>query len=226
MVFVSMSCDELLSRTAAYQVEYPNSRRQRRNRRSGLQPSQEYLNAYRTPLQSLDRRGLVGQASHRGSETDLTSGTPNPTNDFHITTEYDNPSERNDRDTNGLAANPPSIADLARWQMEQMEDDLLRSDSDDSESDDDPAEVSAHSRRRRDLQRRVRDMEQQQQDPSRRRAAGSSAVPPALPGSRPLEPRSGPNTALTQDPDLLRPHARFFIERAKSTVSIKFDPPP
>ncbi|PLN76642.1 hypothetical protein BDW42DRAFT_178289 [Aspergillus taichungensis] len=231
MVFVSMSCDELLSRTAAYQVEYPNSRRQRRNRRSGLQPSQEYLNAYRTPLQSLDRRGLAGQASHRDSETDLTSGTPHLTNDFHITTEYDNPSERNDRDTNGLTANPPSIADLARWQMEQMEDDLLGSDSDDSESDDDdPAEVSAHSRRRRDLQRRVRAMEQQQQqqqqDASRRRAAGSSTVPPALPGSRPQEPRSGPNTALMQDPDLLRPHARFFIERAKSTVSIKFDPPP
>lgn len=224
MVFVSMSCDELLSRTAAYQVEYPNPRRQRRNRRSGLQPSQEYLNAYRTPLQTLERRGLAGQGSHRDSETDLTSA-PNPTNDFHITTEYDNPSERNDRDTNGLAANPPSIADLARWQMEQMEDDLLGSDSDDSESDDDPAEVSAYSRRRRDLQRRVRAMEQQQ-DLSRRRAAGSSAVPPTLPGSRPLEPRSGPNTALMQDPDLLRPHARFFIERAKSTVSIKFDPPP
>lgn len=57
-----------------------------------------------------------------------------------------------------------------------------------------------------------RGLERRRRIPNRAELAASSAPPE----SRPLGPSS---------PPVLKPHARFSIERAKSMVSIKFDPP-
>ncbi|OOQ87643.1 hypothetical protein PEBR_15942 [Penicillium brasilianum] len=211
MVFVSMTSDELLARTAQYQIQYSSPRRRRRNRRSGLQPSQEYLNSYRSPLQSLDRTVLMGAASHSASESENANRNVNdPQADFRITTEYDEYPEdnlfmeREDEDR-------PSVAELEQVQ----EDDDLCSESEDSISEDedlDDANMSNVHRRRIELQRL--------QSAQRRRPA--SLVNPIPPPSSAPAGSSGTSPPF----EVLKPHARFFIEREKSMVSIKFDPPP
>lgn len=47
----------------------------------------------------------------------------------------------------------------------------------------------------------------------------------AVPRKIDLEPKSGPDYGSEGDGEALVPHARFFIERKKNVVSIKFDPP-
>ncbi|THC94702.1 hypothetical protein EYZ11_005813 [Aspergillus tanneri] len=232
MVFVSMSSDELLARTAQYQIQ-PRSGRQRRNRRSGLQPSQEYLNAYRTPLQTLERTGPAGAESHSESDTDINELAGSsadhrslPRSEFRITTEYDERSEHSDNDEEDFSDSVYSS--FANWlQMYQMEDDLLCSESDDSESDGDTPELTTYNRRRRDFQRQVRVMRRRygmdQEDQSGRRPIPSVIQP------TPSSTTAGQRTASdSHNPGsgLLKPHARFSIERTKSMVSVKFDPPP
>ncbi|KAJ5169184.1 uncharacterized protein N7482_004778 [Penicillium canariense] len=211
MVFVSMTSDELLARTAQYQIQYSSTRRRRRNRRLGLQPSQEYLTAFRSPLQSLERTVLMGPDSHAASDEATERNANDPQTEFRITTEYDEHSEdslfmeHEDDDA-------PSVAELERL---QEEDDLLCSDSDDSASDDedlDDTTMSGVHRRRLELQRLG----------SMQRRRPASLVDPLPP------PSSAPPGSHAPPPnvEVLKPHARFFIEREKSMVSIKFDPPP
>lgn len=211
MVFVSMTSDELLARTAQYQIQYSSHRRRRRSRRSGLQPSQEYLTAFRSPLQSLDRTVLMGPASHAPSDNENAARNANdPQADFRITTEYDENSEDNlfmEREED----DGPSVAELERIQEEED----ICSDSEDSISEDedlDDTNMGNVHRRRIELQRL--------QSMQRRRPA--SLVNPIPPPSSAPAGASGVSTNV----EVLKPHARFFIEREKSMVSIKFDPPP
>lgn len=211
MVFVSMTSDELLARTAQYQIQYSSHRRRRRNRRSGLQPSQEYLNSFRSPLQSLDRTVLMGPASHATLENENANRTANdPQADFRITTEYDEYPEdnlfmeREDEDR-------PSVAELEQVQ----EDDDLCSESEDSISEDEDLDDNNLS----NVHRRHIELQRFQSTQRRRPASLVNPIPP---------PSSAPAGSSGSSPtfDVLKPHARFFIEREKSMVSIKFDPPP
>ncbi|KAF3391353.1 hypothetical protein F1880_007530 [Penicillium rolfsii] len=214
MVFVSMTSDELLTRTAQYQLQYPSHRRRRRNRRYGLQPSQEYLTAFRSPLQSLDRTVPMGPVSHTASDNENADRSGNdPQAEFRITTEYDEHPEENlfmqREDDNG-----PSVSELERVQ----EDDDAWPESEDSISEDDDLDDSNMGnvhRRRIELQRL--------QSMQRRRPA--SLVNPIPPPSSASAGASGASGA-TPNVEVMKPHARFFIEREKSMVSIKFDPPP
>ncbi|PWY85715.1 hypothetical protein BO94DRAFT_586274 [Aspergillus sclerotioniger CBS 115572] len=225
MVFVSMSSDELLARTAAFEVQCETARSFARNRPGGMQPSQEYLNAYRPPLQSLDRGSTADQSSD--SESDSTGGPggavnePDSMSEFRITMEYDEqPGGRLDRDDQDDDDEPLSLTDTDSLRMGRMEDDnIVCSDSDVSLSDDDASGLSTFARRRQELARRVRAMRRQyigeREGQVRRRP--TSVMP--RPGLR-TEP------ALGSEFSLMKPHARFFIERNKSMVSVKFDPPP
>jgi len=221
MVFVSMTSDELLARTAQYQIQYSSARRRRRARRANLQPSQEYLHGFRSPLQSLERTVLMGPdsnaASERNENADRNANASQA--EFRVTTEYDENSEDSvfiqHDDEDG-----PSIAELERIQ----EDDLICSDTDDSTSDDednDDTTMSTFNRRRLELQRRIGTMRRQYSDSSRR------PQPPSLVDPLPSA-TSGPNgsNGAAAGGEVMEPHARFFIEREKSMVSIKFDPPP
>jgi hypothetical protein len=208
MVFVSMTSDELLARTAQYQLQYPSHRRRRRNRRYGLQPSQEYLTAFRSPLQSLDRTVPMGPASHATSDNENAANDPQA--EFRITTDYDEYPEDNSfmerEDDNG-----PSVAELERVQ----EDDDFCSESEESISEDedlDDSNTGNVHRRRIELQR-LQSMQR------RRPASLVNPIPP--PSSAPAG-----STGASSNVEVLKPHARFFIEREKSMVSIKFDPPP
>lgn len=118
---------------------------------------------------------------------------------FQVTTEYDENSGR------GMYGLPMTDDDfIERPQVEEDEDDFPCTESDESDSDD-TAEPSLFNRRRRELLRHIRDLEE---------ADWASSAPRHYPEF------DSPNQ------DLLTPNARFYIERSKSMVSIKFDPPP
>ncbi|KAL5342984.1 hypothetical protein BJX70DRAFT_355346 [Aspergillus crustosus] len=242
MVFVSMSKDDLLARTAQHQIQYSESRSHRSHRRSGLQPSEEYLNSYRTPLQTLERAALMNFDYSSASETDASelpgassSHGPDRPAEFHITTEYD---ERSDGTEHGLLRDSLTLAqqaELARLDRGApaypIEDDFLCSDTEDSDSDEDNSpDTRAYNSRRRELQRRVRAMRrqyamEQDESPQRRHIPNTiQPVPPRAP-SAPSAPRSRATTHPASA-GLMKPLAQFFIKRPKSSVSLVFDPPP
>ena len=217
-----MTSDELLARTAQYQIQYSTStRRRRRPRRVGLQPSQEYLTGFRSPLQSLERTVLMGPDSHLSAENEPAGrDAPDPQAEFRVTTQYDDTTEDNvfiEREDESL----PSVAELERI---QAEDDPCSTSEDDSASDDDDDDNDTNSfdNRRQELHRRIamaRRLQQQMSEATRRRHNPTlvdpiPALPPTVPGGS------------TSNAEVLKPHARFLIEREKSMVSIKFDPPP
>lgn len=218
MIFVSMTSDELLARTAQYQIQYSSARRRRRNRRTGMRPSHEYLTAFRPPLQSLERTVLLGPDSN--SALDDNENADRNANDsqaeFRVTTEYEDSEdnvfvERDDDDE-------PSIAEVERV---EGEDDLC-SDSEESVSEDEDNEDTSLNndlRRGAELQRRAGPMRRQYSDPTsgRRQPLGSEEPSAAAAAS---------GSGGMSNTEVLKPHARFFIEREKSMVSIKFDPPP
>ncbi|KAJ9306698.1 hypothetical protein DTO217A2_3866 [Paecilomyces variotii] len=231
MIFVSMSSDDLLARTARYQIQYsPSRRRARRHRRVGMRPSEEYANAFRSPLRSLER-ALIRHPGYPDSEFDfagqLTSTTRasvdrDSTSEFRVTTEFDERSDDGDDDQEN-DDDFPSAAEMERMQMVQIEDDVLCSEDEDSESDEDANEMSAFNRGRLDMRRRMRAARRQDilgdHDVLRRRRMAPSLIEPVIPSST-------DNYYPDGSSEVMKPHAQFFIEREKSMVSIKFDPPP
>ncbi|KAJ5320580.1 hypothetical protein N7508_000863 [Penicillium antarcticum] len=206
MVFVSMSSDELLDRTARYQIQYSSPRWRRRHRRHGLQPSQEYLNAYRSPLQNLERTVLMGP----NSDSSASDTTDDPQRQFRITTEYDENNEENSHSGNDDTI---PFTEFERAQGDQSDQgDRLEDPS--TETDETPTEDEDDNTRT--LRQRIQS--NRRQNMLFRMAEQSERRNPTLVNPNPPpEPNS---------PEVLKPHARFFIERQKSMVTIKFDPPP
>jgi hypothetical protein len=157
----------------------------------------------------------MGPDSNLATETQTTH---DPQTEFRVTTEYNETVEDNvfvEREDDGL--NASVTTDLER--ANEL-DDLLCSDTDDdSLSDDD--EDHPITRRRLEIQRRIGSARRSMNgDLSQRRRQ-----PPSLIDPIPPPPVPGP-AMTTSIGEVLKPHARFFIEREKSVVSIKFDPPP
>lgn len=198
MVFVSMTSDELLARTAQYQIQYSSGRYRRSGRRSGMQPSQEYLTGFRPPLQTLERTVLMSPHSAAVPHT-----AEDPQTQFRITTEYDENNEDSGNDEDWRSAL------LERTQAEQTEDPL--SDTDESPSDED--DPPSRSQRRRQV-------ESERLSALSRVSEQRLRHTPSLVHPNPLAEPDHPTA------EVLKPHARFFIEREKSMVTIKFDPPP
>lgn len=229
MIFVSMTSDELLARTAQYQIQYsPARRRPSRSRRNGTQPSQEYPNSSRSPLQSLERTVLADPDLYSDSEVDSTTlGLPSrrdSTSEFRVTTEYDDKSEDGGDEDEESDGEYPSGSEMQRMSIDQMEDFLCPEDEDSESDDDDSNEMNAFHRGRFEMRRRMRAARRQDSDDNlRRRRMVPSLIEPVGPPARGNSYYSG---AGSQAPEVMKPHARFFIERDKSMVSIKFDPPP
>jgi hypothetical protein len=239
MVFISMSADELLARTAQYQIQYASSRSRRGRRRSGMQPSEEYLNSYRTPLQTLERATLAGFDSPSDSDTDASeflsassSLNADQSPQFRVITEYDERSDGTqlerleDSFLESQTSEPGGPDELrALHPLYPIEEDFLCSDSEDSSSGEgESSETRSYNSRRRELQRQVRAMRRQyamehNDSPRRHNTLQPTLLIP------PSAPRSGP-TARPSGGELMRPLAQFFIKRPKSSVSLKFDPPP
>ncbi|OXV06945.1 hypothetical protein Egran_05287 [Elaphomyces granulatus] len=240
MIFVSMTSDELLARTAQYQIQHPTHRpRPRRSRRRGAHLSQEYPDTFRPPLQSLGRVTLTGPEEYSDSEIEpgtlavirpgpaelvrSTSGGSTP--EFRVTTDFDDKSEDDDSDDDRPENDDdfPSAADMERMDFEQLEEELLCPDDEESESDVDYNEISAF-RGRLELRRRMRgtrQLDNPDDNDLRRRRIPSLVEPVAS-----TIPGNSSYTGSSRVPEVLKPHACFFIEREKSMVSIKFDTPP
>ncbi|CAI7628676.1 unnamed protein product [Penicillium manginii] len=230
MVFVSMTSDELLARTARYQIQYSSVHRRQHRRRMQALPSQEYLNSYRAPLQSLERTVLTGpNALPTNNETpEPLASTPH--SEFRITTDYNESSEDSvfhDQDD--------SNEDVAELERLENEEDPLCSDSDESFSEDGNEEeeeertgLTDNNRRLRELSRRAGFMRGGWSGSEPRRQGQPSLIDPIPPPPVGSGSGSGSGAGLggASGAEVMKPHARFFIEREKSMVSIKFDPPP
>jgi hypothetical protein len=129
--------------------------------------------------------------------------TEDPQAQFRITTEYDENNEESGDDEDWRSTL------LERTQGEQTEDPL--SDTDESPSDEEDSS-SRHQRRPQVEYERLNTLSRVTEQRLRR---GPSLVHPNPP-VEPAQPVA----------EVLKPHARFFIEREKSMVTIKFDPPP
>lgn len=213
-----MASDDLLTRTAYPRNQHPMSSRLRRQRRYA-QPSHDYLNAFRSPLQSLERTTLDNTDPEAESD-ESSDSTPaaaesnllDLAGDFQVTTDYDQNSEGSGHEGQQNEDEQPSVAEIEELQIDQ-EEDFLCSENDEDEIDNTPPGItgSLPRRRHRELLRRVREIEarseiaRQYNDPELARQYVQYSL---------------------RDRDLLKPNARFFIERGKSKVSIKFDPPP
>lgn len=258
MIFVSSDDNNLLSRTAQYQIQYsPRRPRSQRNEfcQIRLQPSHEYFNPIRSPLRSIDRStylrspfpplrqpeispiapltaGFVGRSESRGSIPEQIPG-------FHVSTRFDDI----DSDTEDATARQ-SVSDLAEAEIDRVlnlrdhywpryrrpwsdreadEDDTSDSSSEEEESPDDFLSRSGvdlnniSPEERRVLiseymtqlveYRHSRQWRRLRRAPSRIEVANADALNG---GSKP--------------PDALAPHARFFIRRHKSCVTVRFDP--
>lgn len=216
-----MASDELLARTAQYRVE-ASVAPPRRGRRDLTQSSQEYINAVRSPLQSLERTTLTNPDSRTDSGNNVAgqngTDTVNPAASFRVTTDYDETPEEGSPGNQGNDDELPSVAEIERLHMEQMEDDFLCSESDGSDTSEDTAELTVFHRRRRELLRHIRNLEEEAAERRRRDPHYSGIIP------SPAAVRYNPEFD-TPNRGLLRPYARFFMEPPKKSVSIRFDPP-
>lgn len=229
MIFVSMSSDELLERTAQYQIHYtPHSQRCHEQRRHYSNPSRVYLNAYRARNEGMGRPSgdLDVQAELRGqsggpNETRSRRSLLNPTYaepQFRVTTEND---INADEVTNLDQANDemPSATEIELSDLGEDGELFYPEEDDDDEGDySDYSDTVGFNRGRLDTRRRGGETRNHHTMGSIR-LNSPSLIEPVLPSAAAnLGDLNGPL-------DIMKPHARFFIEREKSMVSIKFDPP-
>lgn len=219
MIFVTMTSEEL-ARTAQYQIQYSSSGRRHNRRRMLALPSQEYLNSYRAPLQSLERTVLRGPDSLATTDNETTDpNTADPQAEFRVSTDYNENTE--DSIFYNQEDEGPSEADLERMQEEEglfSDSDETPSEDEEEEEEEEDIETNILNRRHRELQRRIGSIRRGWPNPETRRQGQPSLIDPIPP------PPNGSGGASGSE--VLKPHARFFIEREKSMVSIKFDPPP
>ncbi|EEH06178.1 conserved hypothetical protein [Histoplasma capsulatum G186AR] len=236
MIFVSMALDEFLERTAQYQIVYSSSPlrpRRRRHPRSSF--SHRYLSSARSPLRSLERPAVSGPGTWSDSENELTPSSfdsrpivyRSSASDFRVTTHFDDKSDDDINDEDPDEA--PSSTDVDRMRMDQIESEMRCPDLD---VDSDEASewinglLNGEQRQfRRRMRRAVNDIEaiDSLDGGSSRRLVPSLIEPSSTFRNRDALTDGSEPTA--SDPEIMKPHARFFIKKEKSMVSIKFDPP-
>jgi len=243
MVFISMTSDDLLTRTAQYQIHYTSS-------------------ASRTASGASDPRSLSGRTSqyptvHHSHSSENYPLPPIPRREYHA-------SWISPQDTANVLTNPNDLNGAAETVTDAEIDSFLNSDRTsptanlpspppftvvadcDDKSGDEEEESSAAilaDRYRRDriaanyssddededggLSRLVNRHHRIMGPPaggvrrSRRRATPSRIEP--SPTQTTGSHSQNQNAALASE--VIAPHARFFIERERSMVSMKFDPP-
>jgi hypothetical protein len=207
MVFISMTSDDLLARTAQYQIQYSPPR----NRRSGSERSNELPSILSirhngdgsmTTAQARARRlydiGLQDEdCDYRTAQipSDFTTNAP----PFQVTTEC------SDSEDDGAAARQRHRS------LHRLMGSGLRFEESDSSDSDRPQRlrpnldaVGPHSPRIR-----------------RRETASNITLSEAAEASR----IATQEAVRAVGGELMAPHARFFIERDKSKCTVRFDPP-
>jgi hypothetical protein len=261
MIFVSSDDNNLLSRTAQYQIQYsPRRSRPRRTEFSQirLQSSHDYFNSMRSPLRSIDRTtylqnpfpplrqtgntAITPMTSDFSNNLESRGNAPQQMPGFHVTTRFDDI----DSDSEDASAQQ-SVSDIAEADIDRMlnlrdhywpryrrpwsereadEDDSSDSSSDDEEEESleeyfarigvDPNNIGPEHRRMLTSEHTSDVLDRRSLTQWRRLRRAPSRIEVATP-----DVLQGGSKAL----DVLAPHARFFIRRHKSCVTVRFDPP-
>ena len=144
MIFVAMDDDNLLSRTANYQIQYSPRRDRHRDRRPAhsqirLGPSHEYFNSVRSPLRSKDRATFLqdpyyanSSIRHPPENTTITSTTadfshpsgaaeaPSLVPGFRVTMDFDNASGDDETSATRPAATSSGVDDYTEADVERL----------------------------------------------------------------------------------------------------------
>ncbi|KAI2639901.1 hypothetical protein GGS26DRAFT_542233 [Hypomontagnella submonticulosa] len=199
MVFVSMTSDHLLTRTAQYQIQYPTSRSSPRRTEpltpivsirhndDGSTMTHAQIRARRLYNIGMDDEDINAQVAQIPPEF---NASPPP---FRVTTECSD-DESDDPIPRGDWRAPNRIG-------------ILPFESDSSDEDNNVNEYSLNESYRR-IRRRIR---------NRSSTGLAEAVEAAQVATQ--------EAVRAVGGELMVPHARFFIERNKSKCTIKFDPP-
>ncbi|KAL1957652.1 hypothetical protein VTO42DRAFT_5629 [Malbranchea cinnamomea] len=225
MVFISMDADNLLSRTAKYEMGYlpPQLRLRRQFRNLDRYMRYSFLAFDRTTLD--DPNPDRGLGPHSNSTT--VENSSRFASNVRVTIDHDDKSEDEAADESGGEAEQGSngIDDEEPYELTEF---LRPADTDSEDSQDSDAAFQAtlqalEQANARRLQREFSHARANPSPPLRRRQALHSPVP--------VDPLISQDASMEDDPssptspDVLKPHARFFIEREKGKVSIRFDPP-
>lgn len=225
MLFVAMSAGDLLERTQGFEVQYwpvTNPCVRRRGRHSRFVRNE----TSRTDLRGVfrwsptDRQRVPDDELHNRDDrtgSGIFSSAPGP---FEVTTTFDDDEDEEAEDDRAPFRRPLRSSRLmpgtrlAPWQdppdehSDLEEDDLDHDDDDDNESEEDSSADA--------------------DDDSEDIMAFINPLNPVILPALTMEPSAmqaiHTRPCVTED-DVIRPHAKFFIERDKSMVSIKFDPP-
>jgi hypothetical protein len=202
MVFVSMSSDDLLARTAQYQIQYspPRDRRGSSAELPRILSIRHNIDGSMTTAQARVRRLYdiaIQDAECDGRTAQIPSDFMTNAPPFQVTTECSNP---DDEDTT-----QPTRQHMRHRVMGLRFEDTESSGDDWHENEDEPLFSGLR----------------QSPGPLRRETASNITLSEAAEASQ----------VATQEAvkavggGLMAPHARFFIERNMTTCTIKFDPP-
>ncbi|KAH8663588.1 hypothetical protein BGZ60DRAFT_565634 [Tricladium varicosporioides] len=204
MVFISMTSDDLLTRTAQYQIQYSPARPRRREGRPVELPpilSIRHNNDGSMSTAQARARRLVDignmdeDCDYRTAQipSDFTSNQP----PFQVTTEW---SDSEDEDNSNLARHRHTLRRLG-----------IRTD--DTDSSDDPDEQNNSANWHEDY---ILGMGRPRRETPRTISLAEAAEASQIATQEAVRAVGG---------ELMAPHARFFIERDKSKCTVKFDPP-
>ncbi|KAL6889830.1 hypothetical protein HDV57DRAFT_344600 [Trichoderma longibrachiatum] len=221
MIFVTMHQDDMLSRTAQYQIQYAPSSRQRSRNADGdnalvLEREPRHIVSIQHHVDGTTstrtRRSYVYRPDDDESRLpEMPEEFNRETSDFRVTTEC---SDEEDDDDDGYGGSrfhhtPNRIGSLPFENVDSDADDIVMPFSPQDTSDD----LLLHHSRRHNIIHRQRD-EDDEHTPSFSLSEAMDAHANAT-----------QEAVRAVGGRLLAPHARFYIEKKKSKCTIKFDPP-
>lgn len=213
MVFVSMVSDEVLDRTARYQMMY-SCPALRNLTAFGRYNAQRHLATLRSIPRSTARTILVNPEDMYNDDNSTPGDqvlTRQSSPDFRVTLDEDDKSDDESVSDNN-SENRAAITE--RSYPEVIDQFLFPVDLDSDDSDEEANETPARLL-----------------DEIRRQVHQSMGVPTSNQGARSginetsRDARENIGSAPSSAEQVLTPHASFFIGRDKAAVSIKFDPP-
>jgi hypothetical protein len=212
---VSMTSDDLLTRTAKYQIQYSAAK----PRRSASERSSDELPPIISIRHNID--GSMSQAQARArrlvdigiQDEDCDSRTAQMPSNFTITAPgFSNTTESSDSEDegrSGLTRHQRSVELFMSRQGIHFED----SDSDGSDCEEDHEHTRTVHEEHAGITRSPR--------LTRRETASNITLAEAVEASQ----IATQEAVAAVGGELMTPHAKFFIERHKSKTTIKFDPP-
>lgn len=207
-----MTSDDLLTRTAGYHIVYSPEEFRQRHRRPRLPPMRLYPEI--AARNSVRERTTISDQPSDADGGSSAASRRDPSSSFRVTTNFEDKSDEEEDEADRADLSSPS--EFGRSSAERLTSQLLTPQEGDSESEESDNADDLYLRRNQRLLRHAMNnperMDRRRFFPSVIEQSGN---------------QSGANNSNrpAQGSGLIRPHARFFIQRGRSMVSLKFDPP-